>query len=568
MFFRALCVTLFLVGAFSVSAQTAAPDYVAWDSVAQRAEIAVENGRASSSALETLRSQIVEWRETFLTAQTSNKARIVTLKSQIEALGTPLEGVEEAADIASRRAELNDQLQRLSTPIVAAEEAYSRADGVIKEIDRIIRERQTSALLQGGPSPVNPVYWAPAIETLGKSPVAIVQETSTALRSETQLKVFLQELPKIIVMSLIGLVLILRGRRWSHKIVDVLRRYTNRGSNVWRFVASLLQIFLPFTGLGFLAGAALDSGLIGLRGSLLLDQLPVFGLLLLGFWWLGGQLFPRSDDETILPIGPSHRAEARWYITASALILIAAMILQSFANYDNWSDATRAVLGFPLLILTGLVLFRLGALLRGALIEPSEDDDGWLYRMRMSRLLGQLSMVIAVAGPVLAALGYGTASARLMFSFLATMALFGLLLVLQGFIRDLYAFVMRKESTDDESLIPVLMGFALVIASLPVLALIWGARWADITEVWARFQEGFAIGDSRISPSDFLTFAVLFSVGYMATRLLQGAMRTTILPRTKLDAGGRNAIVSGIGYVGIFLAALIAISAAGIDLSG
>ena len=164
----ALCALAF-VWAAAAAAQDGV-DFEAWSRTAARAEAALETGQASDAALESLRGQIAAWRETLLDVEGQNGARIRTLEAQITALGPAPdpadESATEAADVAARRAELNEQLARLRAPVVAAQEAYRRADGLIREIDDLIRSRRTGRLLELQASPLDPARWGVALNEL------------------------------------------------------------------------------------------------------------------------------------------------------------------------------------------------------------------------------------------------------------------------------------------------------------------------------------------------------------------------------------------------------------------
>ena len=58
-------------------------------------------------------------------------------------------------------------------------------------------------------------------------------------------------------------------------------------------------------------------------------------------------------------------------------------------------------------------------------------------------------------------------------------------------------------------------------------------------------DEGFQIGEVTIAPLDFLRFLLVFMVGYLLTRTLQGVLARSVLPVTGLDAGSQAAVRAG-----------------------
>ncbi|RKF16683.1 mechanosensitive ion channel family protein [Roseovarius spongiae] len=558
-----------LIGGATAQQAAPMPDYEQWRQTAARANSAIETARASTPALEELRAQLVDWRDRFLAAQTANANAISTVQAQIAALGAPPESGEEAPEIAKQRAELNDQLNRLTAPVRQAQLAYSQADGMIKGIDSIIRDRQADELLELGPSPLNPKHWQPGVNALAYTIDTIRNEVVSAWDGETRYTEFKNDLPKVIVLAILGLVLLIRGRFW----VELAARFVlpSRVSSAHWLIALLMslgEIVVPFIGLLFLIQAAHSSGIVGLRGDLVLSALkPAFFIFLL-VRWQALRVFPRVEAGRLpLQLEPEQRRSGRWYGGALGLIIAAFYFFRRIGEVNNWSEAAVNVILFPVMVIAGLLLIRLARLLRRHYKNIAADETADTYRNRLMRLLSQALFLLAVAAPALAAVGYYKAAVALMLPSLLSLILLSLLLILQRMVTELYMLASRDREGAADDLMPVLLSFALVILSSPFFALIWGARAADLSELWMKFTQGITLGGMTISPTIFITLAIIFTIGFIVTRLLQGTLKNTLLPKTRMDAGGRNAIVSGVGYIGIFLSAIIAITSAGIDLS-
>lgn len=546
-------------------------DFAAWEKLASRVEKDVAANDTPQDDLDQMRGQLVDWRQAFQVAQNTNATRIATLRQQIAALGAvPKEGEVEAPEIASRRQELTDQLVRLQAPGIAADEAYRRADGLIKEIDRLQRERQTHELLQLWPAPINPANWPDAIESISGAAGTFSTELITRARHAEVHAKTLDNLPLILVLVVFGIGLIWRGVAIVERLTRrVLPRLNPKYGLIVSFALSLGEIILPTLGGIFLWAAVTLTTLMGTVADPALDTMPVILFIVSVAVWLGGRLFPAIDamDRTFR-MTADRRAEGRFLTSAFGWLIGLEALRLSALSQVVVSEAALALLAYPFIIVGGILLIRIGLLLRTRQIPQENGEERASYFDRLIALLGQAAVAIGIAGPVLASVGYVAAASALVLPAATTLALVGLLAVLHRLVGAVYGAVTGKDEFGQDALLPVLFGFGMTVASVPVFALIWGARWSDLTELWNRFQEGYTLGEANISPTDFLYVVLVFGIGFALTRLLQGALRGSILPRTALDQGGQNAVVSGVGYLGIFVSAIVAINTVGIDLSG
>ncbi len=567
-------------------AQAAAEvDYDAWGRFADRAETSVDAGRIGDAQLLELRGDVVEWRDRLAAAQSINAPRIATVRDQIAALGpAPAEGEAEAEDVAARRKALNEQLAELQAPALRAVEAFSRAASLVTAIDELQRTRQTSALMQITPSPLLPSSWGAA----ASDGMAVVRgfagDFQTRIEDARGSPLLRGRMIWTVVYLAMALGLLIFGRRWVDGLPRRLAlRLSDHTREALTFVVSLAQIAIPVAGV-YLAVRAVDAtGLVGDWGRPILMTLPVAGLIIFAGRWLSWRFFPLRFDPPICFSEPQ-RIKARFQGTLLAVALAVhhvagRAILPLSGRYVadpapgstvpmRVSDAAAGVWHLPIILLGALALYRLGFILRSATrITPQTGRDAKTYRPRVVAATGAIARITAVVVPVLALVGYVNFANALLWPVALSVGLVMLVILLQEFIADLYAMAKRDPTASRDALGPVLIGFALVLASIPVFALIWGAQPSDLAEWWTALRRGVQLGGVSLSPGAILTFVVVFGLGYFVTRVVQGAVRNSILPRTRLDAGAQNAAVSGLGYIGIFLAGLLAITSAGIDLS-
>ena len=544
--------------------------YENWESTVSRAESVLLAGRASEKSLEILRDEIRNWRSIFKTSTGINSDRISLIQTQFNALPlAPDDGSEDPLKV--RRNELKDLLNELKTPGLRANDAFIQADTLISEIDLLLRARQTDALLTSVESPLRPSIWSQAVSESFNALFAPIREFRLIEISDAQKTNFKTQAVNTFALVFGAVASWFVGLKLTGSVFSIANKTPTKRLGVVKLPISLLELLFKFVSILLIVRALHLSGLVGLKGSLFLDQVPYFSALLLFALWIPKQLFS-GDVGFLSSLNLNNQVANSSNFAWAAIILIlfdlsATGLAQTSINQDTYSFAVLIIT-----ILASLILWRVCKSIKeieGLLAEKQLDDEKFRinFSRRLPNFIYRLALLSLFLAPILVAVGYVNAGQELTRSAILSLGLIITVIIIQDYVVDFYLMVLGEEEDNRDQLIPILLSFVLLLVSLPFFAVIWGVRQQELLEIWSNFQSGFELGTIKLSPGLILGFLIIFTIGYMVTRFVQSALQSTVLPRTSMDSGAQTAIISGVGYVGIFLSAIIAFSTTGLDLS-
>ena len=544
--------------------------YKTWENTVSRAESVLIAGRASEKSLEILRDEINNWRSSFKSKTGLNSDRISLIQTQFNALpSAPDDGSNDPLKI--RRDELKTLLNELKVPGLRANDAFIQADTLISEIDLLLRSRQTDALLKSVESPLRPSIWVTATLQSLNALFAPIREFRLIEISDVQRTTFQIQAVSIFALVFAAVASWFVGLKITKSVDNIANKTPTTRLGVVKLPISLLELIFKFVSILLIIRALHLSGLVGLRGSLFFYQLPYFSALLLFALWIPKQLFS-GDVGLLSSLNLNNKLTAKSNFAGAAIILILFDLSGTGLAQASIAQDTHSFAVLLITLFASIILWRVcKSISETESLLPEKQKEDEQRRISLSRrlpnLIYRLLLTSLILGPILVSAGYVNAGLELTKSTILSLGLLLTVIIIQDYVVDLYLIVLGEEEDNRDQLIPILLSFVLLLISLPFFAVIWGVRQQELLEIWSNFQSGFELGTIRLSPGLILSFLVIFTFGYMLTRFVQSALQSTVLPRTTIDRGAQTAIISGVGYVGIFLAAIIAFSTTGLDLS-
>lgn len=312
-------------------------------------------------------------------------------------------------------------------------------------------------------------------------------------------------------------------------------------------------------------------------GALLQSLFIVLGIVFFISRLAFACISPYTPAWRLVPIAPRPGRALVWLITGIALI----------NGLDSFFSKVNQVLSSPLSLTMAKSLLStvvIGVLILViAFLKPIEKIPGeavrpWPKAFRIFLLLLGLVPIVAAGLGFIGLARFMAQQIVVTGAFLVTMYLGFLtgraISEEQAFASSPIGRILRERFHFDEAkldqlglVVGILINLAVALIGIPLVLMQFGFQWSELKNTFYHWMTGFQIGSISISLMGILTGISLFFIVYLLTHWFQNWLDSKVLARGRVDSGVRNSIRTVVGYVGLVLAALIAVSAAGFNLS-
>lgn len=507
------------------------------------------------------------------------KPRLAEINARLERLGAPPADDQppEEETIKEERQSLATEKTEINAVIAIAQNLSLRSNKLIEQIAVIRRDLFRSMLTRRYPlaEMFNGKVVSEAVSEFEKFSGAVSSWATFAYKFKFNAMV------AATIMALIAaLVLMLGGRRLvgglyrADPAIEEPPYLTRLSVAFWSTLlpTAALTVFFAATWFFFNSNQVLrgDIGLY-LRSAMLM----ILGVFLV-HRLATAALAPTLPQWRLVPVESS---PARWMVrlaTAMAIAVALNNFLSEVADQMSSPLSLTVTRSFVASLIVGVILILIG------MVKPFRGEGGnwrpWPAWLRYSLFaIGGLTIAAALLGYIgfaifvsLQVVMTGTILVTAYIGFLCAGAIGA-----EGGLGGswLGRWMMDRGHADESSMdqiglgVSVLLNILILLIFLPLTLFMWGFQPGDI-QAWAqKLATGFSIGSVTISLLGILSGVLVFGIGYFLTRWFQGWLDGSVMARGKVDAGVRNSIRLAVGYAGIALAALVGISAAGIDLS-
>ena len=376
-----------------------------------------------------------------------------------------------------------------------------------------------------------------------------------------------------------GLVLLVGGLRLFRRFIE-RDRDTGDPSYLSRLSVAFWSTFLPsvtvaaFFAIGFVLFdyfGVVRGDVAAIIRTLLFVLTTVFFLQRLA----NAILSPRLPNWQVLTTRPQAARTLVWLVSLMSLVIGVDYLLTTVSGVLGSPLSLSVAKHFFAAIAVGLLVVAVG------LVKPfgdRADARPWPQWVRytmftiggipiVAALLGYIGLArfasqqIVITGAILTTMYIGYLSARAV----STEGAFAQ----TPFGRYLADRFGTSETRIDQIglAISILIQLIVLLVGIPLVLLLWGFQPADIQAWVLRSAAEFKIGSISFSLIGLLTGLFVFGIGYFLTRRFQRWLDGSVMARGRVDSGVRNSIRVAIGYIGLALAAIIGVSAAGINLS-